>query len=42
MVMVATATALRIGSQASRADASGPMKMRTRKAMDAALEATDR
>src|SRR5689334_24397145 len=41
-VRVAIATTERIGSQAGRTEARGPRKMRSRKAMDAALDATDR
>src|SRR5579885_2739805 len=41
-VMVAMATALSSHSQLTRAGASGPRKMRSRKAMEAALEATER
>ncbi len=45
MVIVATAMNARIGSHTSRAEANGasaPEKMRSRKAMEAAFEATDK
>src|SRR5262245_5460616 len=42
MVMVRTATTASSGSQESRADASGPRNMRSKKANDAAFEATER
>ncbi len=40
--MVAIATTISSGSQAARTEASGPRKMRSRKANDAAFEATER
>ena len=42
MVMVAMATAASNGCQASRAEASGPRKIRSKKANDAAFDATER
>ena len=40
--MVAIATTISSGSQAARADASGPRKIRSRNAKDAAFDATDK
>ncbi len=42
MVRVTTATTASSGSHSARSEASGPRKMRSRKAMEAALDATAR